>query len=238
MVIQLMQAGVGCGMHAQTRPMLREQVQRRPPGRLEPDVGTTKFGKAADGVTSSFDKRAEPRAEFSDLIVAIARDQDRAAFARLFSHFAPRIKTLIMQLGASPARAEEIAQDTMLAVWRKAQLFDPAGASASGWIYRIARNLHLDAIRRDKRLAAMPADAEADDTAQPDAILALQDTEKRVRAAIAELSPEQLRVITLSFFEDMPHAEIARELSIPLGTVKSRVRLAMQRLRDLLDSDR
>lgn len=172
------------------------------------------------------------------LIVAIARDGDRAAFARLFEYFAPRIKSLMMQFGASPARSEEIAQDTMLAVWNKAQLFDPAGSSASGWVYRIAKNLHVDALRRDRRAAALVIEPPPDDVPQPDTILSQHDTERRVRTAMAGLSPEQLRVITLSFFHDKPHAEIAEELGIPLGTVKSRVRLAMQKLRDLLDGER
>lgn len=207
------------------------------PGRLGVRLYLLKFGKAANGVTGSQDKPLEAQADFSDLIVAIARNQDQTAFARLFEHFAPRIKALMMQLGASPARAEELAQDTMLAVWSKARLFDPEGASASGWIYRISKNLHVDALRRDRRLAALPADAEPLDAPQPDAILSARDAEGRVRAAIAALNPEQLRVVTLSFFEDKPHAEIARELNIPLGTVKSRVRLAMQRLRDLLDGE-
>jgi RNA polymerase sigma-70 factor (ECF subfamily) len=169
--------------------------------------------------------------------VAIAQKQDRAAFAQLFEYFGPRLKAILIRLGASTGRAEEIAQDTMLAVWNKAQLFDPAGASASGWIYRIAKNLYVDELRRDRRAAAASASAQVidDDVPQPDAIISIRNMEVRVRAAIAALSPEQLRVITLSFFEEKPHAEIARELSIPLGTVKSRVRLAMKRLRDLLD---
>lgn len=237
MVIHQVRTSVGWDMHAHSTPMRREQTPERPRGRFEINLYVMKVGKAADGVTSSYDKRGDPRTEFSDLIVAIARDRDREAFARLFAYFAPRIKTLMMQFGAPPARAEEIAQDAMMAVWSKARLFDPAGASASGWIFRIAKNLHLDAIRRDQRFAAIPIDADPDDVALPDAILTLQDTEGRVRAAIAKLSPEQVRVITLSFFEDKPHAEIAKELNIPLGTVKSRVRLAMQRLRVLLDSD-
>jgi RNA polymerase sigma-70 factor (ECF subfamily) len=187
-------------------------------------------------LTVSHDKERGAEPQFPALIVAIARDQDRAAFARLFQHFAPRIKTLMMQLGAPAVRAEELAQDTMLSVWRKASLFDPAGASASGWIYRIAKNLHIDALRRDRRLAAIPGDEENAGVPQPDATLSARETEEQVRAAIAQLSPEQLRVITLSFFEDKPHAEIAKELGIPLGTVKSRLRLAMQRLRDLLDN--
>ena len=116
-------------------------------------------------------------------------------------------------------------------------MFDPAGASASGWIYRIAKNLYVDDLRRDRRSAAANAAAPIlnDDVPQPDSIVSVRHMEVRVRTAIAALSAEQLRVITLSFFEEKPHAEIAKELSIPLGTVKSRVRLAMQRLRDLLD---
>lgn len=220
------------------RPKRTEQTIGQSPERLGTRVYLLKLGKAADGVTASQDKRTAAQAEFADLIVAIARDQDRGAFVRLFEFFAPRIKSLIMQLGGSPARAEEIAQDTMLAVWSKARLFDPAGASASGWIYRIAKNLHLDALRRDRRLATLPVEAELQEAPRPDAAFSTRDTEQRVRHAIAALTPEQLRVVTLSFFEEKPHAEIARELSIPLGTVKSRVRLAMQRLRDLLDGDR
>ena len=143
-------------MQALMRPKRTEQTIGQSPERLGTRVYLLKLGKAADGVTASQDKRTAAQAEFADLIVAIARDQDRGAFVRLFEFFAPRIKSLIMQLGGSPARAEEIAQDTMLAVWSKARLFDPAGASASGWIYRIAKNLHLDALRRDRRLATLP----------------------------------------------------------------------------------
>jgi RNA polymerase sigma-70 factor (ECF subfamily) len=189
-------------------------------------------------VTASQDKPAQSPGEFSDLITAIARDRDKAAFVRLFAFFAPRIKALMMQLGAPAPRAEEIAQDTMLAVWTKAQMFDPAGASASGWIYRIAKNLHVDGLRRDRRISASAVvETEPEGVPLPDALLSERENQSRVRAAIAALTPDQLRVVTLSFFEDKPHAEIAKELSIPLGTVKSRLRLAMQRLRDLLDSE-
>lgn len=187
-------------------------------------------------MTASQQNRGFTPRELTELITSIARDRDKAAFVRLFEFFAPRIKSLMMQMGAPPARAEEIAQDTMLAVWTKAQLFDPAGANASGWVYRIAKNLHLDELRRDRRLAASVAiGPPPDDVPLPDSILSTRDTEGRVRAAIAALRPEQLLVIRLSFFENKPHAEIAQQLGIPLGTVKSRVRLAMQRLRDLLD---
>jgi RNA polymerase sigma-70 factor (ECF subfamily) len=221
-------------MHAPTKLSSGEHISS-PAWRLG-RLYRIRYGKAADALTVS-GKERDAQTEFPDLIVAVARNQDRSAFARLFQHFAPRIKTLMMQLGAPPVRAEELAQDTMLSVWRKAHLFDPAGASASGWIYRIGKNLHIDALRRDQRLAAIPADEETASVPQPDATLSARESEVRVRTAIAQLSSEQLRVITLSFFEDKPHAEIAKELGIPLGTVKSRVRLAMQRLRDLLDNE-
>jgi RNA polymerase sigma-70 factor (ECF subfamily) len=177
---------------------------------------------------------ADPDA--ASLIEAIARHRDREAFTTLFRHFAPRVKTLMLRIGASNARADELAQETMLAVWRKAHLFDPAGASASGWIYKIGRNLRIDGLRRDNRESSTPYDplGEQEDAPQPDRILAQQDLESRVRRAVAQLSQEQIRVITLSYFEDKPHAEIAASLNLPLGTVKSRLRLATKRLRDLL----
>lgn len=236
-MIQGEELNVWLRMDAQLRPSRQDCPPSRPLPRMGRSIYRIKFGKAADGLKVSEDRTPEARRAFPDLIVAIARNQDRVAFAGLFAYFAPRIKTLMIQLGAPPVRAEELAQDTMLAVWRKAHLFDPAGASASGWIYRIAKNLLIDELRRDRRLAAIPSDQERQEIGQPDAMFAARDRERRVRAAVAQLNPEQLRVVTLSFFEDKPHAEIAKGLGIPLGTVKSRVRLAMQRLRDLLDND-
>lgn len=224
-------------MWSQTRHTRQEHSRTRTRERLGAVSSVLRFGKAKAPVTSSHDKGSFVRADHSALIAAIAQNQDRAAFVQLFEYFAPRLKSLLMKLGAPSGRAEEIAQDTMLAVWSKARMFDPAGASASGWIYRIAKNLYVDELRRDRRSAAATAAASIldNDMPQPDAIVSARDMEVRVRAAIAALSAEQLRVVTLSFFEEKPHAEIAKELSIPLGTVKSRVRLAMQRLRELLD---
>jgi RNA polymerase sigma-70 factor (ECF subfamily) len=194
----------------------------------------TIFGNAA---TVSTHSPSQQTTGFADLIVKIARDQDRSAFARLFEHFAPRIKTLLVRLGETPARAEDLAQDTLLTVWRKANLFDSAGASASGWIYRIAKNLQVDARRRDQRLSSVAAE-DLDPVPLPDGIVSAKEMEDLVRAAVAELSEEQIRVVTLSFFEDKVHAEIADELKLPLGTVKSRLRLAMKHLRGRLDCNR
>lgn len=176
-------------------------------------------------------------AEISALIAAVAAARDRAAFAALFSHFAPRVKTFMLRAGANAAQAEELAQETLLTVWRKADRFDPGRATAAAWIFTIARNLRIDRLRREWRDAAGDGEIPdlADDADTPDIRLAGDERDARVRAAMTQLSVEQARVVELSFFQDMPHAEIARALGLPLGTVKSRIRLAMNRLRDLLE---
>jgi RNA polymerase sigma-70 factor, ECF subfamily len=206
----------------------RMMIEGRRPGPLRGQVAVK---------MPSDDKPIALQEDFAALIATISRDRDRMAFAQLFAHFAPRVKTLMLRIGAPRDRAEELAQETLLTVWHKAHLFDPRGASASGWIFRIARNLRIDGLRRDQRLNAMALDAFDThlDTRQPDGIVSEIQLEGRVRSAVAMLSREQIQVITLSFFEDRPHAEIAERLELPLGTVKSRIRLAMKRLRDLLD---
>ena len=171
--------------------------------------------------------------DFGALIGRIATAADREAFAALFRHFAPRLKSYALRLGASGAAAEELAQETMLTVWRKAGRFDPARASASTWIFTIARNLRIDALRRERPQPA-PAD-EADPSPLADLVLSGSEHDLRVRRALGALPPEQLQVIELSFFSDAPHAAIAERLGLPLGTVKSRLRLAMNRLRALLE---
>jgi RNA polymerase sigma-70 factor (ECF subfamily) len=174
-------------------------------------------------------------AGFADMIGAIAAHADRDAFAALFGHFAPRVKSYMLRLGAEPQLAEELAQETLLTVWRKAAAFDRAKAAPSTWIFTIARNLRIDAARRIRRADPIedPSDEpEAEPT--PDAALAAAQSEGRIRTALAALPPEQAEVVRLSFFSDKPHSQIAEELKLPLGTVKSRLRLAMGRLRDLL----
>ncbi len=173
------------------------------------------------------------------LIEAVASRGDREAFATLFQHFAPRIKTFMKRSGANEQSADELAQEALLAVWSKARLFDPDSVGAMAWIFTIARNLRIDALRRDKRThrndtVEIDPEFHVDAGPQPDAMLAGAQLESRVRSALAVLSEDQLRVIELSFFEERAHAEIARTLHIPLGTVKSRLRLAMNRLRGLL----
>jgi RNA polymerase sigma-70 factor (ECF subfamily) len=171
------------------------------------------------------------------LIAAIARSGDRDAFAKLFDHFAPRVKGLLMRGGAPAELAEEVAQETLLAVWRKARLFDPAKASASTWIATIARNLRIDIARRETRarLSQVYEILDEEDPEQPDAVLSGAEREARVRAAMTQLSPDQYRVVELAFLEGYSHQEVAQRLAIPLGTVKSRLRLALSHLRGRLE---
>ncbi len=175
------------------------------------------------------------RPDHSALIAAIATRGDRAAFATLFNHFAPRVKSYMLRLGATQEAAEELAQETMLIVWRRAGAFDGSRAAASTWIFTIARNLRIDALRRDRRpiLGEDPSMA-APRPILPDATISATQDEIRIASAIGTLSADQARVVREAFFSDKPHSEIASDLGLPLGTVKSRLRLAMARLRTLL----
>ncbi|WP_248308389.1 sigma-70 family RNA polymerase sigma factor [Bosea sp. 124] len=178
-----------------------------------------------------------PLFDHNALIVAIARSADREAFARLFDHFAPRVKGLLMKAGTSAELAEEVAQETLLAVWRKAAMFDPAKASAGTWIATIARNLRIDIARREtrSRLSQVYEILDEDGPEQPDAAVSGAERDVRIRAAMTELSPDQYRVVELAFLEGLSHQDVARRLAIPLGTVKSRLRLAMSHLRGKLE---
>ncbi len=140
-----------------------------------------------------------------------------------------------MRLGVSADIAEDLAQDALLAVWRKAEMFDPSRASASTWIFTIARNLRVDLQRRARDPRQLTDCTDGVPGPMPSDIILGAEREERVRAALANLSADQADVIRLSFFEERPQSEIAKVLNIPLGTVKSRVRLAMSRLRALVE---
>ena len=169
-------------------------------------------------------------------IVAVASRRDPAAFAALFAFYAPRIKSMLMRQGAAADAAEDVAQETLVSVWRKSAFFDPSRASASAWIFTIARNLRIDRLRGDNRakLYAALETIESEEPERPDGALETAERQERVRAALGHLPEEQVQVLKLSFFEDRAHGDIATQLNLPLGTVKSRLRLAMNRLRGLL----
>lgn len=173
--------------------------------------------------------------EPANLIIAVAQRADREAFALLFEYFAPRVKSYMLRLGAAPEAAEELSQEAMLTVWRKAALFDPARAGASTWIFAIARNLRIDAIRRERRprIEDDPTDEPLPEPAA-DTVVAAVERDARLKSAMATLPRDQAEVVRQSFFQDKPHSEIARDLNLPLGTVKSRLRLALTRLRGLV----
>lgn len=171
------------------------------------------------------------------LIARVAGDRDRAAYAELFTRFAPKLKGFVMGQGLSAAEAEDLAQDALLSVWRKAHLFDASKATAVTWIYSIARNLRIDAARKAKRVRELPEDlwqGEPDEAA--DETLIASEYAASISEAMAVLPEEQKAILRLSFYEDLSHGDIARALSIPLGTVKSRLRLAMTRLRTRFDT--
>lgn len=176
-----------------------------------------------------------PVTDWSDCILAIAIRRDRKRFTELFLHFGPRLTGFFLRLGVAPGHAEDLAQEVMLTVWRKADQFDPARASAATWIFTVARNLRIDLKRRERDPASLVELYDGMNEPMPSEMLIAVENSQRVRQAMAELPAEQLEVIRLSFFEDRSHGEIAALLQIPLGTVKSRVRLAMVRLRALVE---
>jgi len=174
--------------------------------------------------------------EASRLITAIAQTSDRQAFATLFNYFFPRVKAYLMRLGTPANVAEELAQETMLRVWRKAAYYAPESGGASTWVFVIARNLRIDRLRGEEPVAPValdPSDQPNEPLTGESAILATERA-AQMREALRSLSVEQAQIVRLFFFEERPHSEIAKLLSIPLGTVKSRVRLAIERLRTQL----
>jgi len=182
---------------------------------------------------------AGQRSHLADLIEAIAARQDRAAFASLFAHYAPRLKGYLLRLGLGPAQAEDLAQEVMVTVWRKAGQFDRTQASAATWIYRIARNRRIDAFRREQRAVLDIDDPGLQPLGEiaPDAWLDAAERETQVRTALAELPPEQVDLVRQAFYEGLSHRQIADVTGLALGTVKSRLRLAFQKLRIRLEGE-
>ena len=181
--------------------------------------------------------RTDRERQFAALIDRVARARDRDAFAALFGHFAPRVKAYLMRLGADEASAEELTQDVMLTVWRRADAFDPRLAGVGTWVFTIARNKRIDRIRRERRPEIDPTDPALAQDAPVGADQAVEavETGDRLRRAVATLPDEQRELLVMAFFEDKSHRAIAATTRLPLGTVKSRIRLALVRLRSALE---
>lgn len=172
-------------------------------------------------------------------MLAVAERRDRQAFALIFDHFAPRLETYLQKQGLPRDEAEDIAQDVLTTVWVKSALFDPEKSSLATWIYRIARNRRIDRLRRTRNVMPLD-DTEVEtllvDTETPDTALAAGQEAQALRGALKELPEEQRQLVQLSYFEGMSQSEIATHARLPLGTVKSRLRLAFNRLRLSLSS--
>lgn len=168
-------------------------------------------------------------------IQRIAAHKDQAAFAELFQHFAPRVKGFLMKSGASQALAEECSQEVMATLWHKAHMFDPSRASAATWIFTIARNRKIDALRKQRR--PEPEDVIWGPQEEPDQadVFSLQEETEHLARAISELPDKQKDLIQKAYFGELSHSEIAAQTGLPLGTIKSRIRLALDRLRHAMD---
>lgn len=205
-------------------------------GVIRPDVEITLNGRwlrramAGRQLTNEF---------MAALVGRVARERDREAFAELFRFFAPRLKGFGMRRGVEAAAAEELAQETMLAVWRKAETFDPAKAVVSTWIFTIIRNKRIDLFRREgfpeAELSEIEEYSSNDDG--PEQSVDATETEMTVRDLMKDLPAEQLQIIKMAFYEEKSHSVIAGELNLPLGTVKSRIRLALSRMRTAMPED-
>lgn len=164
-------------------------------------------------------------------LIAVRDQRDRAAFGRLYDHFAPRLKGMMIRGGLRDGTAEDVVQDVMLSVWHKAAQFDPHRAEAAGWIYGIARNRRIDLARR--RPLSLPEELPEPESLEPDQtqVIALQQEARHLAEALDRLAPEQADVLRAAYFDDISHSQISDVKGLPLGTIKSRIRLGLERLR-------
>lgn len=207
--------------------MLRvdENLARHPGAAVRP--------AGSEPILISDEKSKQTYSEQTVWMLAIRDQRDKTAFARLFDHYAPRLKGFVMRAGAPQTQAEDIVQDVMLTVWRKAHLFDPERAQVSSWIYQIARNRQIDVIRKEARPVPEVLANEDETDGEPDAgqILGLEQETDKLRQALDRLAPAQREMIERAYLGELTHTEIREATGLPLGTIKSRIRLGLERLR-------
>lgn len=201
---------------------------------VDPHVASTRPRGDIAEVTRMGNGPTQPSADWVEHVLRIRDARDQSAFAELFAHFAPRVKAFLIRSGADAGLAEECAQEVMATLWQKAHLFDPARASVSTWVFTIARNRRIDALRRQRR--PEPEDLPWGPEAEPhqEDVLALQQDTARLAEALRSLPEKQRTLIERAYFGELSHSEIAEETGLPLGTIKSRIRLALDRLRHAL----
>ncbi|MFQ6551185.1 sigma-70 family RNA polymerase sigma factor [Aestuariibius insulae] len=180
----------------------------------------------------TFDDRNRP--SWTGHMRRIREERDEAAFAELFGHFAPRVKAFLIKSGADAGQAEDVAQDVLVTLWTKAHMFDASRASVATWIFTIARNRRIDVLRKDRR--PEPEDLTWGPEPEPDQAdaIAFQQEADALGTAIAALPARQRELVERAYYGDLSHAEIAAETGLPLGTIKSRIRLALERLRHVM----
>lgn len=176
---------------------------------------------------------------FAKLANAVAVNRDQKAFGELFDYFSPRIKSYFIQLGAVPEHAEDMSQDVMSALWHKAHLFDSSKSSLSTWLFRVARNRRIDLLRRDRSALIDVNDPifVPPEPISPDDYVEEEERDEHVRRALSLLQDKHADIIRMSFFLGLSHSQIAEKSGLPLGTVKSRIRVAFQKLRETLEGD-
>ena len=200
-----------------------------------------RWSKPEDPMVAKGTDPGDPRskaAEFAECIGQIASGRSEAAFEVLFRYFAPRIKSYCLRVGADPTGAEEITQEAMVSIWRNAAKFDPSKASPSTWIFAIARNLSIDRFRKSRRPEFDPGDPAfvPEGESPADRLIETIEMEEAVRKILDSLSPKERDVLLLSYYENLSHSEISRQLRLPIGTVKSRIRLAFGKIRSALEA--
>jgi len=184
------------------------------------------------------EEKQRMEALFRTLITRVAQNRDRQAFAQLFDHFAPRLKSFMMRKNTSAELAEDLVQEAMIAVWTKAALYEPSKGSVTTWVFTIARNQRIDRIRRDVHMPTTELGDydEPSEAPEGEELLGRKQEDGLVARALQAIPEEQRQILVLSFVEEMPQSEIATKLAIPLGTVKSRMRLAYGHLRRILET--
>jgi RNA polymerase sigma factor (sigma-70 family) len=203
-----------------------------------PDWGHTGVSRSFRGsFRNSWRKHpAARRNELDDLLIAVGAKRDGKAFAVLFDHLQPRVRAQLVRLGLAPTAAEDLTQDVMETIWRKAHLYDPRQSAAVTWVFQLARNRRIDLRRRSRECCFALEDflAIPDPTIGSDDNVDTAQLQKCVRMALRALPHEQLTLVQLAFFDGLSHSAIAQRLNLPLGTVKSRLRLACTRLHRVL----
>jgi len=188
---------------------------------------TTTLKKTSD--SNEFDLR--------NFIKDIAETQDRLAFSNIFNYFAPRLKSFFIKLGCSESQSEEIIQEVMISIWTKSKTYNSEKSSVSTWVYTIAKNKRIDKIRKEKKHYSSESDESLEipiPSIQEDQVIATEISEK-INNCISYLPKEQAELLKLSYFYEKTHSDIASELKIPLGTVKSRIRLALSKMKNLVE---